>query len=333
MGSSHDPELTPNRVPSPIFKRPACTNQPWPMWVATFSALMLTLTGLAKPMRKESVRWRLPPYSKDWNLSVGSGAEYDATCPGERTVVDVAIIGKQAVGTQVGYWLEVSSHFPGSQRIFASDTLFYLERDKIVFVRGVGQVPGLAPMELPTGWLFGWARGSAAVAYGYVSPYSTASWLTPQGGSNSTHVSPAWAWGEGGAYPGVFGGFSGEGLPATAKELSLATVTTPAGTFTTRTWRTKGGVGSRARPVYTWTAKGAGPFGVVKASLQAPRNSAESWGMVLTRVLPNATSRMLAQPLPANPDLLWHTIWKSWRDHKPALCLPQIGTFQGGPPG
>ena len=333
MGASHDLELTPNRVASPIFRRPAGTNRPWLIWVATVSALMLTLTGLAKPMRKESVRWRVPPYSTDWNLSVGSGAEYDAICPGERTIVDVAIVGKQAVGTQQGYWLEVSSHFPGSHRIFVSDTLFYLEGTDIVFVRGISQVPGLPAMELPRGWLYGWAHGNAAVAYGYVAPYSTASILIPQSGDNGTYVGRGWAYIEGGAYPGVFGGIAATDLPTTAKEVSLATVTVPAGTFTTRTWRTKGYVGSQARPVYTWTAKGAGPFGVVKAGLQAPRNPAESWGMVLTRVLSNATGRIAAQPLPANPHLLWHTIWKSWRSHKPALCLPQIGTFQGGPPG
>ncbi len=307
------------------FQRLAKHAKTWP--------LALALACAAGCVKEKGVRWRLPPYSTDWNLSVGSGAEYDATCPGEKTIVDIAIVGKQAVGTQQGYWLEVSSHFPGSQRIFVSDALFYLDGDNVVFVRGVGQVPGLAPMELPEGWLFGWARGSAAVAYGYVIPYSTASWLIPEGGNNSTHVSPVWSYEEGGAYPGVFGGFSGEGLPATAKRLGLATVTTPAGTFITRTWRTKGYIGSRARPVYTWTAKGAGPFGVVKASLQAPRNPAESWGMVLTRVLSNATSRVAAHPLPANPHLLWHKIWKNWRNHKPALCLPQIGTFQGGPPG
>ncbi len=301
--------------------------------IAAAGAVALALASAAGCVKEKGVRWRVPAYSTDWRLSVGSGAEYDATCPGEKTIVDIAIVGKQAVGTQQGYWLEVSSHFPGSHRVFVSDTLFYLEGTDIVFVRGIVQVPGIPAMELPQGWLYGWAHGNAAVAYGYVSPYSTASILIPQIENNSTHVGRESDYSMGGAYPGVFGGVAATDLPTTAKELSLATVATPAGTFITRTWRTKGYIGSQARPVYTWTAKGAGPFGVVKASLQAPRNPAESWGMVLTRVLSNATSRMPTQPLPANPHLLWHTIWKSWRDHKPALCMPQIGTFQGGPPG
>jgi len=140
-------------------------------WIAIAGAIAFALTGLARPSGGGTARWRAPAFSAVWNLKVGLGAEYEATCSyAAESVVDLAIIGEQGRGQREMYWMEISSRYPGSLRPFVNKALFYRKRNDVVFVRGVTQLPGRPPMDVPDRWLAKWTRGELAAAVGLSSP-------------------------------------------------------------------------------------------------------------------------------------------------------------------
>lgn len=288
---------------------------------AAVLAAALALTGAC--VKQKTVRWKMPAFASVWNLKVGSGAAYEAGCTwGDPSRIEIAIVGEEAVGTQRGYWLEVSSAHPGSSKEFVTKALFY-EKDKhVTFVRAVAKVPGHPPMELPDAWMFGWTRGLLALAAGYIEPYQGEVRPTSRG---VFVLGPGYP-------PGYFSKLTD--LPselAKAKRLGLQKLATRAGSFAAQHWRFKAASEPwrpDGRPVDIWLAGKAGPFGLVKARL---RDSSDMKAdMVLTRIVSDATDKIAATPERADADKLWQ--WSlQGRDTPSFLCLPQVGLPGYGP--
>ncbi len=298
-------------------------------WIAIAGAIAVALTGLARPSGGGTARWHAPAFSAAWNLKVGFGAEYEATCSyAAESVVDLAIIGEQGRGKRKMYWMEISSRYPGSLRPFVNKALFYRKRNDLVFVRGVTQLPGRPPMDVPDRWLAKWTRGELAAAVGFIEPYTRAN-FSPTPSAEGHAVGATYP-------PGFFGLEVGLSEIPEATPLGEKALIVPAGNFRTRLWHMNATSAPwlvDGGPVRVWVASGAGPFGIVKASMQVKGAFALSSAMVLTRVYTNAKDSIVGRPLPSQPDVLWHWIWEHWASGRPGLCLPQVGLPEPGAPG
>ncbi len=175
-------------------------------------------------------------------------------------------------------------------------------------------------MQLPQDWIYGWAAGLAATASGFIVP-NISGYVT----SSSVFPGPAYP-------PHFFGPGPGEFNLPKAVGVGSSRLATPLGALECRRWR----MSERWEPspipdgpVYIWTARGAGPFGIAKASLRwRAQPGVVSSELTLTRVLSGARSQIVGTPLPPNPDALWRWV----EEGNTPLCLPQIGTANGGPP-
>ena len=281
-----------------------------PQWAAALALAALTPGTPRVPTH--GIRWPAPAYVADWNLKPGLRANYETNCqPGVRCEVDLAILGEQDVKGRRLYELRISSRLARSPSDFVNDAKFTIRDGSLVFLEETAEVPGHPPMELPPLWAFTWTRGEAAMVSGYTAPYT---WgvFTVQAPSSCS------GWGR--MYnPCFFSTLSSQpsGIPR-ANALSEEVVRTPAGTFRCRHWRFQGGPDADV-----WIAKGAGPFGIVKARARGwPRG--RTLTLTLTGVEAVAPSAVAAPPSPPRPDELWTWIWQQ-RDILTNLCLPQLG--------
>ncbi len=277
---------------------------------AVAGVLLAFLAASAEPAQKAvAIWWRAPSFASGWGLTVGSGAEYRASCSwGKPTSLGLAIVGEEKIGRREGWWLEAWARTPGQRNGFATKSLFYLAGDRAVFVRGVVKLPGHRPAELPRSWLFTWSRGELALASGFIEPYMSLSLSFPkQSMLQAVPVSE----------------FPAE-LPRASKT-RLQTVNTPAGRFISQGWRF-GSVSEPwrldGRPINVWLSRGAGPFGLVGARM---RDSSAAWcDLLLVRILNTAKDTIgdRAAHIPS-----WRlTDWVSQKAGPLAhACLPQLG--------
>jgi hypothetical protein len=281
------------------------------LWQAAVAgALLLALTASAEPAKKAAaIWWRAPAFASGWKLAVGSGAEYRTTCSwGEPTTIDLGIAGEEKVGRREGWWLEVATRTARSRNRFATKSLFYLDGDRAVFVRGVVKLPGHPPADLPNSWLFAWSRGELALVSGFIEPYNGLELSFP--GQAMLQAVPV------SQFPARLPG---------ASKTRLRRLNTPAGKLIAQGWRF-GPVSEpwrlEGRPINVWLSRGAGPFGLVRARM---RDSSAAWSkLLLTRVLDKAkdTVEGRAAHIPS-----WElTDWIFQKDD-PLVdgCLPQLG--------
>lgn len=79
---------------------------------------------------------------------VGRGAEYEIQHEnGEKSSMELAVVGKDTVGGVDGYWLEMSFDGPAGEMIMKSLTV--MQSDNVVVSRMIMQMPGRPPMEFP----------------------------------------------------------------------------------------------------------------------------------------------------------------------------------------
>ncbi len=91
-----------------------------------------------------------PKMSGVWNPVVGSGAVYETKLKGKSEgEMQFAVVGREAVGTETGYWLEVTmaNEELGGQVVYK--TLVVLSGGEIDVKRMIFQMPGQPPMEMP----------------------------------------------------------------------------------------------------------------------------------------------------------------------------------------
>lgn len=279
--------------------------------ILVVAAAILGVTAFAAHPRG-GFRWPAPAFASEWNLSVGSGAEYEAKpASGSEYLIDLETVGRGKADGHAGFWLRISSWLPHSRQRFVNDAFFYRRGRDIVFLRGATQIPGRPRMELPELWMFPWTRGEAAMISGYIAPYAS--------GYYSALLSNYWWWGQ--SYDSGFFSFliqQPSKIPD-ARLVSTAEVTTPAGTFSCGRWRFGG-----SPPVEVWIAKGAGPFGIVKAQVSGRSGEGVPERVILERVQVGTTARFEAVPLRPDPVKLWNWIWQERRTLL-QLRLPQVG--------
>jgi hypothetical protein len=266
-----------------------------------------------------------------------------------KCILTIAIVGKERVRQHEAYWLEVYSHPEGGPVVLVNKVLFFVDargkrRPKVEFVRGIAQLTGHPPMVLPNDWLQRWARGDFQAAIGYFQvPIDGVTYLSqvPYGKNNHYPIGPGCC----GGYFYVLDMVNIDRFPPRIIDRGTEQVSVPAGGFTSQHWtyqRDRGDV---------WIAKGAGPFGVVKAGgptvAHATEKMAEGSGpfavpkslyeerrrhpsapvssMTLVRVFNNAHD--IIDQRPGRPDAprLWLWLWEARKSLLPEMCLPDLG--------
>lgn len=323
-------------------------------WTVAILAAALILPEATSAQIFTPYRPPEPRFASAWNLTVGSGAEYRVHCRfAYSCFLTISVIGKTQVKGNPAYWIEISSRREGASVGLVSKLLLSLRRKKgkrsrAAFLRGVAQVPGRPPMILPDSWLQPWAHGFFQTAVGYLPPpidgVSTILRI-PYGRASTGRV---WRWAVPGRtyYYDYFYSLAPNWWrhPPGVSRAGSEIVKTPAGTFAATRWKYKGKRGD------VWIAKGAGPFGVVRAEgptisysvnamaevegllvpeayfRAAKKDPNAPWSaMVLTRVMTDAKDQITGAPAsPTDATKLWHWLWEERKQLLP-VCLPQLG--------
>lgn len=114
-------------------------------FAATALFCSLLTTGAAAQMG----RFSAPQVVGFWNPVVGAGAAYLVQpAKGDKTEMQIAIVGKEQVEGKDAYWYEMSFNHGNGQMIMKS--LMVLNGPDTRVSRMIMQMPGRAPMEMPT---------------------------------------------------------------------------------------------------------------------------------------------------------------------------------------
>jgi len=89
-----------------------------------------------------------PPMMGEFKPVVGTGAQYEATAKGQKYMWTYAVVGKETVQGQDGYWLEMRMEgMPQGNMIMKQ--LIVMQGGKAEIKRMINQVAGQPPMEMP----------------------------------------------------------------------------------------------------------------------------------------------------------------------------------------
>jgi hypothetical protein len=92
----------------------------------------------------------VPPIHGIWNPAVGSGAVYQIEgAGGRKSQVEYALIGKESVDGQEGYWIEMTFESPEGRGSMVAKELMVWSGDKGEIKRMITQIPGQQAMEVP----------------------------------------------------------------------------------------------------------------------------------------------------------------------------------------
>jgi hypothetical protein len=297
---------------------------------------MIAIIATLAPSRKSPVvadqyfRAHAPAFASQWNLTVGSGAEYDTQCSyGVECLVDLAIVGQENFHGHQAYWMEITTRHPDSAPgdEFINKALFYLDGKNIVFPEAITQLPGHAPVVVPSQWIFTWARGELALASGYIEPYR---WGLYSQISITTGVDSCAVISD--RYQECyFQEFEQipNGLPGTS-HVGDESITIPAGTFAAEHWRFHAAPErwrAEPDPMDVWIAKNAGPFGIVRVRMHdhaVGDQPAKISYMSLDRVFTDAQDKITGAPQQADPAELWQWLYQG-RKTLLTWCVPSLG--------
>jgi hypothetical protein len=85
-----------------------------------------------------------------WNPVVGSGAAYSTEQKGgEKSEMQIAIVGKESVDGKDGYWYEMTMQSPRDEGQIVMKSLTVLDGSNVAIKRMIMQMPGQPPMEMP----------------------------------------------------------------------------------------------------------------------------------------------------------------------------------------
>jgi hypothetical protein len=90
-----------------------------------------------------------PRISGVWNPVVGAGAAYEVDNKGDKTNMEIAIIGKESVGGKDAYWYEMSFNSARSGGQMVMKSLTVVNGSDTQITRMIMQMPGRPPMEMP----------------------------------------------------------------------------------------------------------------------------------------------------------------------------------------
>ena len=117
-------------------------------------SIVVAAFGLALPLAAQmGMGPRIPTLSGIWHPVIGSGASYERTTPenGDKTKMDVTVVGKDDMEGKTGYWMEYAMSNPkmmgGAEMLMKQ--LMTVEDNAVSSSRVVMQPPGQEPMEMP----------------------------------------------------------------------------------------------------------------------------------------------------------------------------------------
>jgi hypothetical protein len=116
------------------------------------SIVALAMIALALPLAAQmGMGPRMPTLSGVWHPVVGSGAAYERTMTGDgdKTQMEITIVGKDDMAGKTGYWLEFAmsnAKMPGGQMLMKE--LMTVSDEGVSSTRLILQPPGQQPMEM-----------------------------------------------------------------------------------------------------------------------------------------------------------------------------------------
>jgi len=110
---------------------------------------MLAALALAMPLAAQMFGPRVPTLSGIWHPVVGTGAAYEITKKeGEKSQIEITIVGKEDVEGKTAFWLEMGMTDPRTSQPFFAKNLMTVSDTGITSTRMVMQMPGQNPMEM-----------------------------------------------------------------------------------------------------------------------------------------------------------------------------------------
>jgi len=127
-------------------------------------AMLVILLGVSlSPALRAQFRMGPPKMSGVWNPVVGSGAVYAMKHKGKSEgEMQFVIVGRETVGADTGYWLEVTmnSQEMGGEVVYK--TFMALSGDQVGIKRMIFQMPDQPPMEMPMNMQMGGPQSQSA---------------------------------------------------------------------------------------------------------------------------------------------------------------------------
>ncbi len=118
--------------------------------VARFGCVGLLLTMLPSFAGAQMGMHAGPAMRGIFNPVVGSGGQYEMTTEkGTKTVMEIAVVGKESVDGKEGYWFEMTLATP-SMGLMVTKTLTVVDGTDTVTSRMIMQMGNRPPMEMPT---------------------------------------------------------------------------------------------------------------------------------------------------------------------------------------
>ena len=131
---------------------------------------------------------RPPEMPGQFNPVVGSGGEYQITSNGRTVSWTYAVVGKEMVNGQDGYWLEMRTETPRGKMVMKQ--LMVYQPGKVQIERMIMQAPGRPPMEMPVAMMSrmgGGVHPPAASDHGQGELVGTESVTVPAGTFTAEH--------------------------------------------------------------------------------------------------------------------------------------------------
>jgi hypothetical protein len=90
---------------------------------------------------------RPPEINGVWNPVVGSGSAYEMDHQGQKTQLEMAVVGKEMIDGKEGYWLEITTQSPRTGGEVVMKQLVVLDGPSTQIERMIVQPAGQQPME------------------------------------------------------------------------------------------------------------------------------------------------------------------------------------------
>lgn len=110
--------------------------------------VLLGTIALAMPLAAQMFGPKVPTLSGIWHPVVGTGAAYEVTKEGKKSVIELTIVGKEDVEGKTAYWMEMGMTDPRTTQLIYAKNLMTVSDTGVTSARMVMQVPGQDPMEM-----------------------------------------------------------------------------------------------------------------------------------------------------------------------------------------
>jgi hypothetical protein len=128
----------------------------WWRWAVAIFGVVSLAGGAAAQFGR-----RGPDFHGVWNPVVGSGGVYEVSPKqGDKSKMEIAVVGKEDVEGKTGYWLEMVMNSPRADGEIVVKHLIVLDGDRTEVKRMIMQPPGQDPMEMPMQMIQRQGRGS-----------------------------------------------------------------------------------------------------------------------------------------------------------------------------